>query len=467
MSGGSWSSTPTNIRPSIAEILRTKVLPASLLLRVVRITAESIAQRKSNDDDPASKVRLPGDRQSCAYRLYLSDEELMIQALLHHSLHYCVKTQDIRTGSVLDLKKFTVKQANRLNGQGRIVYFAIDDLEVVPATKLAVQDGKEGIPETFVCEDKSDGKDIGRSTKRKRKDIEHQNLLAPTVEEVHDVDMHSLPSSQESDGFETVPEQVESVRKRRQLIKALSATVADDQSRLASTKLEAGPEHTNNATPKLSPVADGERSSEEDKVAKSAPCLSASAESQMMNGTSETTAPSLPSIRNVSTSTPSRSLDAPPLHTLASLVDPNTPLPAKAYVLSIFALISWVSPSLIWRPHSPFPPKRHIKIHDPSISDRTSGITVSVFVDATHFKPRMGTVALFRGLIMRRWGGEVILNAYAHLKEVIWNNSDGETTEVAQSGWYVDDELVLRDLGFEVGRMKSWWEERSKGKIKG
>lgn len=145
----------------------------------------------------------------------------------------------------------------------------------------------------------------------------------------------------------------------------------------------------------------------------------------------------------------------PPLHTLSTLLHSHT-LPRRNYTCSVLGVITWISPSLIHKANSPFPAKRHIKIHDASISSRRVGVTVAVYVDAREFMPEVGTVALFRGVTMQRWEGEVILNAYANLKD-------------AQAGeeWFVGDEERLEELGLDVKGLRRWWVERKEGKTPG
>ena len=48
-----------------------------------------------------------------------------------------------------------------------------------------------------------------------------------------------------------------------------------------------------------------------------------------------------------------------------------------------------------------------------------------------NFKPAVGTVALFRGVVMQRWQGEIILNAYAR-------KGKSEQRDGGQD-WFVND----------------------------
>jgi hypothetical protein len=68
-------------------------------------------------------------------------------------------------------------------------------------------------------------------------------------------------------------------------------------------------------------------------------------------------------------------------------------------------------------------------------------------------------LALFIGVVMQRWEGEVILNAYAKRG----NREDNGEPEGGR-GWYVDDEERLADMGHDVTGLRDWWTERSRGK---
>ena len=138
----------------------------------------------------------------------------------------------------------------------------------------------------------------------------------------------------------------------------------------------------------------------------------------------------------------------PPYHTLSALL--SSTLPHKNYPLTTIAIITYVSPSLLSKPNSPFPPKRNIRLLDPSLpKSHTQGLTLAVYIDAKTFFPAAGTIALFRGVVMHKFGKEVILNAYAPLKD-----------KPESEKWYVDDEVTLVEMGFDVKGMRAWWEHR-------
>ena len=74
-----------------------------------------------------------------------------------------------------------------------------------------------------------------------------------------------------------------------------------------------------------------------------------------------------------------------------------------------------------------------------------------MYDNAQKFKPKIGTVALFRSVVMQRWEGEVILNAYARRgerEEAVGDEGNGG------DAWYVDDEERLVEMGYDVRSMK-------------
>ena len=71
-------------------------------------------------------------------------------------------------------------------------------------------------------------------------------------------------------------------------------------------------------------------------------------------------------------------------------------------------------------------------------------------------------MALFRGVVMQPWEGEVILNAYARTGEREEAVGDEEK---GGNAWYVDDEESLVEMGYDVRSMKEWWVERTTGKV--
>jgi hypothetical protein len=87
-------------------------------------------------------------------------------------------------------------------------------------------------------------------------------------------------------------------------------------------------------------------------------------------------------------------------------------------------------------------------------------------VDALAFLPEVGTVALFKGLVMNRVraGEDVILNRYP-LKVGSQTVQAGGLADAdgmgAEEDWFVSDEQKLIEMGYDVEHMKKWWQERN------
>lgn len=208
-------------------------------------------------------------------------------------------------------------------------------------------------------------------------------------------------------------------------------------------------------------------------------------------------------------------LPSPPFHTLSSLRNPpnSEGVPSKSYTLTTLAIISWTGTTTIHRPGSLFPPKRHLKIIDPTLATsrppsrqvhgrlpaqetNTSNfraqnsfqdaVTVAVYIDAANFKPAAGTVVLFRGLVMQRLvNGDIILNAYGRLKDQRFAESLDNKTEVDENAnqelvedndavsenakinnhWFVTDHAKIRRLGHgsRLDYYLEWWAEKQRG----
>lgn len=482
------TSAQNQLRPVIAQLLRTRVLPETVLLRVEKIIPETVVV--GGDDAIAPNVtpdsgngdgQEKGERREVAadkfdrssttrvgeaFRLFLTDGELLIAGLLHASLHYLPRSRRIVVGSLLRLKRFKVSLANRLNGNGQVVYLAIEDLEVAVVSETSMKrpvaaaaptgetaDGEEKEFEggKFI---RQDGEQLGNSKRpAKRPRVTFQDN--PVIIEPPD---HVGNQDTDSDGFESIPVQDELASRRRAALKRLNSS--------------GGPKKTTEAIPErlrktITPdsvsrnhISSFPESPVQHFVDNKVPLSAIPPEpehgaapvthSETSAGLLSRPLPSSPAEATNQVPAPTPPPPAP-LHTLDSLIHPPHPLPSRKYHCTVFAVISWVSPSIIDKPASTFPPKRHIRIHDPSISHRAASVTVAVFVDARKFLPQVGTVALFRGLTMHRWEGEVILNAYVSLK--------GRKGEDA---WFVDDPITLTQLGFDVEGMRGWWEARRK-----
>jgi hypothetical protein len=529
------------LQPCLAELLRTCVHPPALVLKVEHVfpaaaddddrsrteemaTRDHIQDQATSHDDHDSDPETQKSTPHCL-RLALSDGELQIQAVLATNLH-TKELLELRRGDLLEVKRFQVRTARRVNGHGRVIYLGVDACEWTGNTVgIADEDlGGGFIPEedherviekgnlpsssaflssasrtnstdrseldreedTLTAEHARDSiATMGPLNVNRKRTRESQDLASnlakrrsskplttprPTVRFATPRDV--LDDSDDDD-FETIFVSQSTIQQRREVLrnvgqntpssvvttkafqlfdgKGADEDVADDMSTSQDKKTAKTEEKGQEGIVGLPPSNISSHHHHPPKAAIDAPTSSTA--NTHLAPPAQLTHPQPPPQPPTEAATSLRTNNAPPLHTLSTLLHSHT-LPRRNYTCSVLGLITWISPSLIHKPNSPFPPKRHIKIHDASISSRRVGVTVAVYVDAREFVPDAGTVALFRGVTMQRWEDEVILNAYEHLKD-------------AGDEWFVCDEVRLEEMGHDVKGLRRWWVERKEGKTSG
>ena len=420
------------LKPCISELLRTCLHPPSLLLRVERIVHETVVLPR---DASTSTSELQQDSLSgYASRLFLTDGELTIQALVSRKVFAAQVSDHIHELDYLDIRRFEVNRANRRNGQGQVLYLGIEHFEVISVLGASFPDRAEDAMQKVSTKKRRlyDPANIKLDTEIPpssqihppspellqagsfTRDKDSAKPIIPPPTPIRPPSPHFGQESEDEDAdFETLPIDLKAASERRQVLQELDT----------------------NADLRVSSAA---------KLSVTDPNPPHDIDSEIITDLRSTSA-TLP-IPPRSPSPPQTTLN---LSTLSSLLHPSRPLP-KSHPTTLLAVISWTSTSVIHKPASPFPPKRHIKLHDPSTSTRYTGITLAVYVDAATFRPAVGTVALFRDVRVQTWEGEVILNAYAYLKDK------------GKEKWFVDDEVELSALGLgtEVAELKEWWRGR-------
>ncbi|OAP60688.1 hypothetical protein AYL99_05690 [Fonsecaea erecta] len=521
------------LKRCLGELLRTCVHPPALLLRVEHVLGKAPAGSHRNevdrDDGDEERERehdqdqIPiasGDdhgneptqqRSDTWYsRFVVSDGHLQVQAVLAPVLLFGRKQLwELQRGDLVEVHKFQLRSAPRLNGNGRVVYLGIQDCEWVGRDRDIAEESKDGLELEggFLREEQDEmshrqpngpragltsASDRGASKRRGGSGRDNRTHTSKNTQS-------SKPSSSrlaqkvsrdaaeddsdDGQGFDTIFVPQSRLEQRREALRQLQ-----QQPSMAETtvsRMQPQGEYNQEMThagfhgTSLQSTTNHSLRDTTDDVGKEAidEATAAHGHSSVafplphptdLLGSTTDPAPSPP--REDSSIRATNTTSMPLTESLASLLA----LPIqKSYSCSVLALISWVSPSLIHRPNTPFPPKRHIKIHDPSISHRTSGVTVSVFIDAQKFLPAVGTVALFRGLVMNRvrrgagvGEGDVILNKYPPKMgsqkienegaDPVGDREEGE----GQGEWFIADEARLVGMGFDVPRIKIWWEQR-------
>jgi hypothetical protein len=446
------------MKPVIAEILRTGVRHVPLLLRVERVVVQP-GKAVSAEGSTGRRRR----RSNTIHRLYLTDDELIVQALLLPELELVVNE-----GDQLQIHKYAVRKAARKEQNGHVVFFGIEDCDNLtrlrPDTAAPAVEEEEG---GFIREPSSATFTSAQPSTRKRsascvssEDFENtllpptkQPRLEPSLDIPSDDEMSTHGATQESeDDFEAFTPNANITQHRRQVLRELDPNRSSYFDALSSTK------------PKSS--LPSEASARQPQITAAKPSASRST----IAGRPESITNVPHSIPIPSPSPPASLLAITPLSTLPSL-DPSTPT-------TILGIITWTSPNLL-RPSPAFPPKRHVKIHDISIGHLFSGVSLAVYIDAATFKPQRGTIALLQDVVVQRCGsgsGEVnecfMLNAYANLPAKLAEkqkkgldgvgDGGGDGGSSGEGKWFIDDKDQLLALGLEaeMDELRTWWLER-------
>ncbi|KAI1914912.1 hypothetical protein LOZ39_000270 [Ophidiomyces ophidiicola] len=454
------SNPPTSpdIRPCIIELLRTGYHPPELVLRVERVIDVPIVLSQPVDrlPEPSSLIApethddvvIPTRR---TYRLFLGDGEYTIQALLRQELHFFVATREVKPGAVLALERYETRKADRIadpagyNYKGPcspkpIVYLAVERFRTLNREQLRsdepLHDEIEiGLPiikavsvEKYSGKHTLDNQDMGSQSPSKTpkllvrtskavNELEERDispLLDGTIKKLGgDVETNILLDA--SENHICMPEEVRELPSHHQCCEG-----GKPKSQLSPSKCN------HNST-----AIDGPITSIKDPT-KHFNVRSEAIQARMLLPTTQP-------------------INVLPIH---ALLQPQHPLPKRNYIVDIFGIISWISPTVITRRN--MPPKRDLRVIDPSFihhpyqnkhPNNTKlglGISVSIFVNAEQFCPPVGTVALFRNLKTHEWEG-ISLNAY--------EKDCGGGKE-----WFVSDSGRLKSFGYDVVGIRAWWD---------
>lgn len=410
---------PLDVRPCLAELFRTCVYASAVHLRIEKVVVESHdPDHETESSEEAGSSRIPKRR---AYRLFLSDGVLTVQSLLASRLLVMINVEDIVAGNIIVLKKFKIRRAKRVNGQGEVVFLGIADCDILcspPPSQQQAQTRKRSAAE-HRDEDRDEDMIANKKIKSTPSPIAEGSF---EVQPVRKRRPEQLKSSQDSDSdeFETVAFDERELDTKRRALRALNAN------RSFTSQLSVLPENADDTTGSATNRKEASfpstvhHPSAAQKPSQSQPRSEPSAAANISHPKYPFhDLPPKPTLTTTPSSSPPTSNHPqhhyhhhhhhqrqqphpkppaqPPHHTLSTLLTSPT-LPSKSYPCTLFAIISWTSPTLLHpRPHSPFPPKRHLKIHDPSITSRYAGVTLAVYCNAAEFRPAVGTLALFRG----------------------------------------------------------------------
>jgi hypothetical protein len=418
---------PTStLHPCIAELLRTQHARPTLTLRISKILITTLGKHKQ------------------AYRLLLTDDEIVIQAVLKAEIHRFVITGEVGEGDVILVERYELRKGARVNGEGEIWYLGVRNFRpAFPATDLATM--KQGMAVT----DHQDGEDTHeyglneRSPKGRRIDADSSRIMWSSqtgldanrskddeVRKTHDGE----DSEDSDDAFESTAVNPQDLDRRRQTLRELTQNnqILPPQTESDSPKVMRHVDHEYEDE-SVDPGSDLNREEDHPRLGD----VSLPAKQQ-----------AIPTDITLAKNS-SKSITHPlNLVTLSDLYRRSRELSRpmrRNYICDVFAVVSYVSPDLISRPK--LPPQRDIRILDPTSADNShpQGILLTVLTEAKSFIPEVGTVGLFRRVRTHEWEG-CSLKAY----------------EVDCKGreWFVTDSGMLRELGLDEEGMRSWWEER-------
>lgn len=601
------------LQPQLAEVFRTCLHPPSLLLRVANVKQIDV---KHNHLECVGEY---DESHRYASKFTLTDGKLMVQALLHRKLSGLKDVANVHEGDLLDIRRFGIRKAVRINGQGKVVYLIIEDchflLQPLPpsparpnasaetncpqhsqrkrgseALKETVQSGayweqmagafllsppaKRPCLNTPTMSGAGDRTNLDTDTDSnpveilaKEIQISQEQKISGNMSHKHSVatsdgvcfgdskasrakntgNLRTQPwrtcladESDDDEFFEQVSTSHMTLVERREKLRRLDQNLVLDvppkplffgrlNNKASTTDEVSSVPSSCRKRPHVLPLGQDDESETvvqpqkevEEQAGKENPRFPAQPAPLSLSRRDGTfclsqppparhlIAPTRPmsagnQFRSAETTshsiTQTRVLPKLPFHTLQYLRNPpaDQPLPNKSYMVTTLAFIAWAGTSLIRQPASSFPPKRHLKIVDPSLASSQpqsrqnaamnrpifqaqttlqDAVTVAVYLDAAHFKPPAGTLALFRGLVMQRLAnGNVILNAYGSLRnqrfedDVVSSGNgghvpvsvDGIESHEFDSHWFVTNQDTIRALGYgsKLDYYLEWWKER-------
>lgn len=457
------TTSRSQLQPCLAELLRTCVKPKPIVLQIARIVTQ-----ETTADDTNPKHRPPHTP-----RFYLTDGELCIQALLQPKL---LTEHEVKVGDIVEVNDFGVRKAKRVNGNGKIVYLGVQNFSVLKETPL------------------QDWADAGGFLR----DIEHTEEPSPKRRR-----LTPPPSTQTGVGL--IPKLTSNMKSARSE-QGTTRTSGRKHAREASTDSESDFE---SAEVSLSQIQKRRQALNDLRQPEVSPAEGLHTKedqpSSVLKAQHDTQAVS--SVNTVRTPVPPSNPDPPPTD-IAVLSKPTQPPPPVPTILppyhplstlltkppqtpiSLLTIVTYVSPNILTKPSSPFPPKRNIKLLDPSLSTHPlghyypQGVMLAVYKDARSFKPAVGSVVLVRGVVVQRvrlrdgpgTGREgLIMNVYGNVQEKLEGMANLESGGAVESGgggagagaargvkWVETDEEVLERMGWDVKGLKGWWEERCK-----
>ncbi|KAH0556977.1 hypothetical protein GP486_005236, partial [Trichoglossum hirsutum] len=466
------TKTAVGLKPCIVELVRTQHCPPSIVLLVQMIMAAPAQTPKGLKH---------------GFRMILTDGEKFIQATLVADIHWIIVTEEISVGAFVMLDQYKLAKAMRKNRNGVVAYLQITNLRAVgyvdgyspsgsaqssktshisgrnaarhldnaveytrPLAKRARPDSKQisSNPRTgdAVEDVEDDAEEAPPPTKNIRLDAGttgHSNqapipcgpdLTTLHNEDILDVESKPLTEVNPNDDKETdflarsgpnpLPSSLKAFPRnvyRRKIVEHWIRCHRVPFPQLQSPYASGRATRTIANKDQRGSYSVDELTDEQVETSFPQACVSLSQYA----------------IYSIEAGNPlkriGRPLDIITLKSLAGLAKKQN------RICDILAVIE-TEPSPIIKQYN-LPPKRDIKLSDPTTLKR---ITLSVFVDAEHFTPAIGTICLIRNVRNHRFNGQS-LNAYPE---------DCEGYD-----WFIPNPDFMVPKG-KTEWLREWWEEK-------
>lgn len=357
------------IKPIIRELVRTQVCFPNIRLLVDKISTVRVSSTS-------------GSSNLEAYRMFLTDREKTIQAVVKRRLHKWLTTFDVREGSYIVLKEYELARGKRLHGEGDVFYLAVSDFySIGEEQRYYPSDNLKNVSASAEEATLSPLDQISAKDEDERNEVELFRRECSLTRGIPTAAHQDLVSSKASSSWKS--EMLDSEKRKR---RSGLLDPNPDLLSLASKARKIGESPTAERTKGKGYDDAQSRSSDEhpNRASTSKPLL-----------------PRQDSIQALAS--PERVPSPLQLSTLASVTGTKA---TRNKQVNILAMIEYVSNSTVKPTTAPL--KRDVRIVDPSTDKK---VTLSVFVDPVNFMPKEYDIMLFCNLTTHDFSGGN-LNAY-------------------------------------------------------
>ncbi|KAL8793394.1 MAG: hypothetical protein Q9195_003980 [Heterodermia aff. obscurata] len=374
----------------------------------------------------------------------------------------------IREGTYILVKEFVLARANRINGEGEVLYFVLKDFYAIGEDDREKADTPDYVTTINEAMDAEQSKSSSPTDEPKQEQLSHTPIASskPRPRLVDERPAFSSFAASTEKGFDEPGILEPSDRPVGEATRQLpSSTPEETRAKKRKLEIALGEIDPNLSSPPKKAAKTEGNSNKDTSLA--APTRASSQEHASFN-----TKTSQPNTERISSEPQLKTASAAarPLLKTGSVANQTVPakpkaivrpaprLPAKrpepieralniiplarlrgyprrGDVYDVFVVIQAVGNEVIKR--SRMPAKRDLRIVDPSTEKK---VLLSIFVEPEKFIPTVGTIALIRSVTTHEWDGGMI-NAYP-------NQCEGKQ-------WFVPNPIGVP--GCDVDRMREWW----------